>query len=104
MTKDYSDQIAALRAQQEKTAKQILSLQSKAKDEQRKRDTRRKIVVGGAILVAMEKDEQFARVIKLLLSRQVGRAIDREAIADLLPPNPATAAALFTPAAARMSF
>ncbi|MDR3489819.1 MAG: hypothetical protein P4M05_33635 [Bradyrhizobium sp.] len=85
MKKELEDRIAALKDRQEKTAAKINALQAKAKGEERKKDTRRKIVVGGAILLAMEKDEELARAVRDVLARTVGRPIDRAVIADLLP-------------------
>jgi hypothetical protein len=90
MPKTLPDRIAALKAKKDKLAERLNALESKAKTVDRKRETRRKIVIGGAVLVAMEKDQGFALQIRALLSQHVGRAIDREAIADLLtPPAPA---------------
>ncbi len=60
------------------------TLEQKAKTEDRKRDTRRKIIVGGAILVEMQKQPAFAKIMAQMLSATVGRQSDREAIADLL--------------------
>ena len=66
---------------------------SKAKKEDRKRDTRRKIIVGGAVLAYMEKDHAFAKWLSDLLARSVGRINDRDTISDLLTPALAPARA-----------
>jgi hypothetical protein len=85
MAKNVSDRIAHLKAQQEKLAKKLNTLEQKAKDDHRKRDTRRKIIIGGAVLAEMEKDDDFASSIRVLLGRYVGRQRDRETLGDLLP-------------------
>jgi hypothetical protein len=89
MPKPLNDRIALLKAKQDQLAVRLANLQTKAKSEDRKRETRRKIIVGGAVLNAMEKDQGFALQIRALLAQQVGRSIDREVIADLLAPSPA---------------
>ncbi|WP_281932829.1 hypothetical protein [Methylocystis iwaonis] len=77
-------------------------LAQQAKDENRKRDARRKIIVGGAILAYMEKDESFARAVRSILGTYVGRPKDKEVIEDLLKelaqPAPAAPAADAAPA------
>ena len=84
MPKDYADRIAKLKEQREKIEARLNTLGQKAKADERKRDTRRKIIVGGAIIVQMEKDAAFAAHVGKLLNASVGRQIDREAIADLI--------------------
>jgi hypothetical protein len=65
----------------------IHALEQKAKDDQRKRETRRKIIVGGVVLAEMAKDDDFAGSIATLLAHYVGRPHDRDAVADLLRSN-----------------
>jgi hypothetical protein len=91
MPKQLTSRIASIKAKQEALAARLNTLEMQAKKEDRKRDTRRKIIVGGAVLVAMEKDEALAARIKDILAQTVGRAMDKEVIADLLPPSPAPA-------------
>ena len=102
MSKDVADRIAKLKEKREKLAIRLNALEQKDKDDRRKRDTRRKIIVGGAVLTQMEKDSAFASVVRQILAQSVGRQNDREAISDLLvpPPQPAhetTASAPATP-------
>ena len=59
-------------------------LEQKEKSQTRKLDTRRKIIVGGAVLAEMHKDPEFAAVVRALLLRYVARPNDRDAVADLL--------------------
>ncbi len=83
--------IAQLKECKGKLAAKLNALESKAKKEDRKRGTRRKIIVGGAVLAHMQKDHAFASSLRDLLARSVGRMMDREVIADLLPATPAQA-------------
>ena len=87
MPKDYADRISKLKQQREKIEKRLNTLEQKTKNEDRKKDTRRKIIVGGAVVAEMHKDPEFAAVVRALLLRYVGRPNDRQAIADLLSPS-----------------
>jgi hypothetical protein len=89
MPKPVTERITALKEKQEKLAARLNTLTMVAKKEERKRDTRRKIVVGGSVLLAMEKDPILAERVKAALAVTVGRPIDRAVVADLLPPSPA---------------
>jgi hypothetical protein len=89
--KPLNDRIAALKAKQDAMAARLNSLQKKANVEDRKRDTRRKIIVGGAVLAHMEKHPDFAKTMTGILASSVARPRDRETVIDLLPPSPATA-------------
>jgi hypothetical protein len=93
MPKPIIDRIAAIKDKEDKLAARRTVLEAKAKLDERKRDTRRKIVVGGAVLVAMEKDHVLAERVRVALAQTVGREIDKAVVADLLPPSPARAAA-----------
>ena len=92
MAKPTADKIAALKARQEELAAQLSALTAKAKVEDRKRDTRRKIVIGGAILVALETDTGLADTLRRILAVNVTRPIDREVVSDLLGDNATPAA------------
>jgi hypothetical protein len=84
MPKNYGDQIEKLKAQREKIERRLNTLEQKAVFKTYKRDMRRKIVVGGAVLAEMQNDADFANIIGGLLARNVERPVDRETIADLL--------------------
>ena len=88
MSKPIADRIAALKEKQDLLAARLNTLTATAKKEQRKRDTRRKIIVGGVVLLAIEKDTVLAERVKALLVQSVGRPIDKAVIADLLPRSP----------------
>ena len=87
MAKDISGRIAQLKQKQEQLARRLNALEQKEKSQTRKLDTRRKIIVGGAVLSEMNKDPEFASVLRALLLRYVARPNDREAVADLLAPS-----------------
>jgi hypothetical protein len=89
MATPLPDRIADLKARKEKLAAQINALAIKAKNENRKRDTRRKIVVGAAMLAAMEHEPALAPEVRRVLARFVSRDQDRSVVADLLDPSPA---------------
>ncbi len=83
---DVQTRIAKLKEKQDKLAQKLNSLSQQAKTQERKRDTRRKIIIGGAVLAHLDKDAAFAASIRSLLGASVGRINDREVIADLLAP------------------
>ena len=85
MPKDYADRIAKIQEQRKKLDARLNTLSQKASAEARKRDTRRKIIVGGAVISQIEKHPDFAALVGKLLDASVGRQSDRDAIADLLP-------------------
>ncbi len=93
MVKNVDERIARIKQQREALAQRLNALEQKSKSEARKRDTRRKIIVGGAIIVQMEKDAGFAAAVRQILAQSVGRQNDREAIADLLAAAPGVASA-----------
>ena len=84
MSPSLSDQIAALKAKRAKLDARLTPLENKASKTDRKRDTRRKIVVGAAVLAAMDKDPFLAAQVRRLLAVSVTRENDRDVIADLL--------------------
>jgi hypothetical protein len=92
MPKNYGEQIEKLKAQRQKIERRLNTLEQKAIDKGHKRDTRRKIIVGGAVLAEMQIDADFANVIQGLLARHVERPNDREAITDLLKADSQSAA------------
>ena len=91
MPSPIADRIARIQEKKDQLEARLRPLKAKAKSEERKRDTRRKIVVGGAILAAIEKDAFLALHVRKVLTASVRRPNDREAIADLLTTAPALA-------------
>jgi hypothetical protein len=92
MAKTVADRISTLKAKREKLALRLAKLETSEKSKARKQDTRRKIIVGGAVLVEMKRDAAFAASVRALLGVSVGRIRDRQTIADLLPASPAPSA------------
>ena len=87
MPADLSERIAHLKQQREKLSHRLNALEQKEKSQTRKLDTRRKIIVGGAVVAEMHKDPEFAAVVRALLLRYVARPNDRAAVAELLTPS-----------------
>ena len=87
MSNDISKRIAHLKQQREKLSHRLNVLEQKEKSQTRKLDTRRKIIVGGAVVAEMHKDAEFASVVRALLLRYVARPNDRQAVAELLTPS-----------------
>jgi hypothetical protein len=83
--KSLDDQLAELTKRQQQLEARRLSLLAVQKSEARKQDTRRKIIVGAAVLAHAELDPAFADTLKEILDQAVLRPIDRGVIADLLP-------------------
>ena len=85
MPKSYGERIEKLKEQRGKIERRLNTLEQKATNKRWKRDTRRRNIVGGAVLAEMQIDPEFADVIQCLLARYVERPNDRADIADLLP-------------------
>jgi hypothetical protein len=79
-----TDRLEALKKKQEQIRAQIAALEAKEKAEERKKDTRRKIIVGGAVLAHAALHPAFAAELKMVLKQAVIRDSDRETIRDLL--------------------
>ena len=79
---DYK--IAELTKRKQQLDAQRLLLLASKKTADRKLDTRRKIIVGAAVLAHAELDPHFSAMLREILSVAVQRDIDRRVIADLL--------------------
>lgn len=82
--KSQTERIDTLRQKQEQIKAQLAALEARQKSEDRKRDARRKIVVGAAVLAHAEIDPSFCAALTKALHAAVTRDIDRAVIADLL--------------------
>lgn len=82
--KSSSERIAELAERKKQIEAKLASLAARERQDARKRDTRRKVVVGAAVLAHAELDEQFAAALRDALAKAVLRPADREAVADLL--------------------
>jgi hypothetical protein len=82
--KSPSQQIEELRKKREQLDARMASLAARQKTEERKRDARRKIIVGAAVLAHAQVDSAFKTALQRALRQAVTRDIDRAAIPDLL--------------------
>jgi hypothetical protein len=82
--KSLDERIEELTRQQEQLEARRATLLAAKRDTDRKRDARRKIIVGAAVLAHAELHPAFADQLRSVLNRAVQRPIDRNAIADLL--------------------
>lgn len=87
--KSLDQKLADLAQRQQQLEAQRLALLASKRSADRKLDTRRKIIVGAAVLTHAELNPAFSTVLRDILSVAVQRDIDRRTIADLLdPPSP----------------
>ena len=84
------EQIAKARLAADQAKARLQALEARASDAERKKDTRRKIIMGGLLLDAAAKDERYAKVLTALLAR-VERGNDRKAFDGWEPPKPGSA-------------
>ena len=80
------DRLAALGERQLQLEARRLSLVAVKKNADRKRETRRRLIVGAAVIAAAE-DLEFRQTVARLLDAKVTKKAERAAIADLLPPD-----------------
>ncbi len=79
-----AERLEALRKRQDQLKAQITLLEAENKTAERKRDARRKIIVGGAVLAHAELHPAFAAELRTALKAAVTRDKDKEAVADLI--------------------
>ncbi len=85
MTRKTSEErIAALEARKKQIEAKLASIEARQRVTARKLDTRRKVVVGAAVLAHAEIDAPFAALLREVLIKAVQRPADQQAIADLL--------------------
>lgn len=87
MPEQLDAKIAAARKRAEQAKARLQTLEAKANAQARKRDTRRKVILGGLLLDAAEKDDRFTRVVTALMER-ISRDQDRKAFEGWQPPSP----------------
>lgn len=63
------EQLEKAKLQAEQARARYQALQARLSEASRKLETRRKIILGGLLIDAAEKDEKFARVVQVLVSR-----------------------------------
>ena len=79
-----TDKLAALKQKEQQLKAKIAALEARQKTADRKKDARRKIVVGGAVLAHAALHPAFADELKAILKVAVTRDSDRETIGDIL--------------------
>jgi len=57
-------------------------LEALDRDQDRKRDTRRKVVIGGAMIAEAKENPEFAATVAEILKRRVTRELDVEVVSD----------------------
>ncbi|MDB5395272.1 MAG: mobilization protein [Rhodospirillales bacterium] len=72
------EQIEKARQKAEQAKARLQAMQAQLAMAERKRDTRRKIILGGLLIDAAAKDDQFADIVAELM-RRVDRPNDRQA-------------------------
>jgi hypothetical protein len=82
--KTAAERIAELEDRKKQIEAKLASLAAREKLAARKLDTRRKVIVGAAVLAHAEIDAAFASILKEVLAKAIQRPIDIAAIADLL--------------------
>ena len=81
------EQIDKARLKAEQAKARLQALEARLGEAARKLDTRRKIIMGGLLLDAAEKDERYAKVVAALMQR-IEREHDRKAFEGWTPPTP----------------
>lgn len=79
-----AERITKLGEEKRRIEVQLVALQARRKTEDRKRDARRKIIVGGAVLAKATEDAGFRQTLRSVLATTVLREGDKAAIADLM--------------------
>ncbi len=90
------EQLAVLKQKKEALEKQLNAVETRKKETDRKLETRRKIIVGGALITHAEIDPEFRRAMQAALQKAIAPK-DRALVADLIRSGVADAA---TPPAA----
>lgn len=72
-----SDRLTRLREKKAQIDAQLKQLEAREREQERRNDTRRKIIVGALALEHAEKDEAFGAELYRLIARYVDRPQDR---------------------------
>ena len=82
--KTDADRLTALKQKEAALKERIAKIENKAKAADRKRDTRRKIIIGGAVMAHAKHDQAFGAALRQALQAAVTKDADREVIKDFL--------------------
>tara|TARA_R110002126_G_scaffold185894_3_gene334552 strand:+ start:219 stop:491 length:273 start_codon:yes stop_codon:yes gene_type:complete len=78
MAKSPEERLAELKAAQDKIKAKIQQEQAKLRSKKRKDDTRRKIIIGAAVIAQAEQDEGFRSQLDQIVDGHTTRDIDRQ--------------------------
>ncbi|MFZ0244544.1 hypothetical protein [Candidatus Binatus sp.] len=81
--KTLDEQLASLKQKKEAIEKQLNAVETRKRETDRKLDTRRKIIVGGAVLAHSRVEPDFRPVLQVALEKAVAPK-DRPLVADLI--------------------
>ena len=87
MAGDLETKIEAARKRAAQAKARLADLEARASQQARKQDTRRKVILGGLLIDAAEKDDRFSKVITALMAR-MAREQDRKAFEGWQAPSP----------------
>lgn len=79
-----AEALEALRQKKAKIERRIAAINMREKRRQRAEDTRRKIVVGAAVLAHAKHDPAFAETLRQALAKGVTRETDKVLLGDLI--------------------
>jgi endonuclease III len=85
--KTEAERLSELEAKKSALEAQMQAIQARQKSRAKKKDDRRKIILGALLLSKAAEDERFARVVEQLL-KAIQRPADLSAFTDWEPPNP----------------
>ncbi len=83
-----SERVEAARLKLDQARNRLRQLEARVAQEERKRDTRRKIILGGLLLDAAAKEPRFSEALAELMTR-IQRSQDKAAFAEWTPLKPA---------------
>ena len=90
MAKTTKDKLADLMKKEAELKAQIQAIKARESEEERKRDTRRKILIGGVVLSKVKRGEWNQEKLQALLNNELKADRDRELFGlPLLAPNEA---------------
>lgn len=96
MTESAAAKLSRLKQRKTQLEARIADAENKAKSDAKKAartlETRRKIIVGGSILAAIEDSPGLREMVRTVLAHRVTRPLDRAAVLDLLEPAPQASA------------
>ncbi len=78
MTNSNENRLNRLEQKQQQIKQQIDTIKQRQKQQQQKHDTRKKILIGAAVLKEIQLSPNFQEVINEILNRNVTKKIDRK--------------------------